>query len=114
MCLWFSSIEQRFCSSVKSRFFFEPVEFYLQLAYLLIQPISQPLLLTAILGVTVAEYFRQALQKLLLPFRDLVRVHLVLCGQIHYRSVALGRGQSNLRLESRTELPSFALHDSFS
>lgn len=44
---------------VQSRLFFEPVEFHLQLANLLVKSIGQFLLLLRILLTTLAEYFRQ-------------------------------------------------------
>ena len=99
----FSAVELR-------RFFFKPVEFYLELADFLIQAVLFGRRLRCARRRLGGKHPREALQQLLLPLAHLHRVDLVLRRNGVDRLDALQGLKSNFRFEFRVMLASFRGH----
>ena len=97
----------RFSAVELLRFFFKPVEFYLELADFPIQAVFLRRRLRHARWRLRREHPREALQQFLLPLAHLYRVHLVLRRYRVYRLDALQGLQSNFRFELRVMLASF-------
>jgi len=92
------------------RFFFQPIELYLELAYLLIQSCLSLLRVLRVGIPLFGEDLMHVLLKLLLPVAHQHRVHLVLRRDGVDRFYSPERFQGHLGLELRAEFPSFFGH----
>src|SRR5260370_7151966 len=88
----------------------QKIVFDLQLANLPIQDIDLCLAGPALGRATAVKNTGRAVQQLLLPIVDLVRMNPELARQLGDRSVALDRSQAHLRLDSPVVLLPFPLH----
>src|ERR671915_1099448 len=81
-CSWPSSIITRLASTDAGSFFFDPVKLKFQPTNLFIQRRLQPFGRTCRGASTATKEFPPSFLELLLPLRDLIRVHLVLPRQL--------------------------------
>src|SRR2546423_6755439 len=103
---WPTSISARWASTEAGRFFFEPVQFHLEPADLLVELGLDGLVVLGSGLAAVAEQVLGASQELLLPGVDQGGVDGVLAGQLVDRLVSLEGRQGHLGLERcRMSLP---------
>jgi hypothetical protein len=93
------SISSRLTSPEESSFFFEPVEFDLQLPDLLIQLGFQGILILADSGAALREDMRQFSQRLFLPLHHLIRMHPIVTGDFVDGPLPFDCLQGNSRLQ---------------
>src|SRR4030065_343650 len=87
------SIIARLTSIVAGSFFFEPLKLHLESPNLLIQLSLLALLPSLLLSTWPGEQAGPPFQQLLLPLADLVRMNLILAGQLVDRLGSFGRLQ---------------------
>src|ERR1019366_6818470 len=107
---WSGSSILRFSAVELLRFFFKPVEFYLELADFPIQAVFFRRRLRHARRWLRGKHPRKALQQLLLPLAHLYRVDLVFRRNGVDRLDALQGLKSNFRFEFRVMLASFRGH----
>src|SRR4030042_3938770 len=99
----FRSIIARLASIVAGSFFFEPLKLHLESPDLLIEFSLLCFLLPLLLSARPGEQAGATLQQLLLPLADLVRMYLILTGQLVDRLGALGRFPRDPEVETGAE-----------
>jgi hypothetical protein len=90
--------------------FFEPLQFHLEASNLLKEFGFAGGLGLLVAGALLAEEGAPLLQELLLPLRNLGRMHLVFAGELAERLLLLERGERHPKLEVRTPLLAFFRH----
>src|SRR5450631_2844675 len=98
-------------SSVEhASFFFKPVQFHLQPAYLFVERVLPRFRGLPLPGPPVHEKLRKLLHRRLPPLSDLNRMHLELRTQLAQRLLAPNRLHRHARFEGRTVLSSRRRH----
>ena len=108
-------MHRRFSSTDKARFFFEPVEFYLQLANLTVKFVAfafEFLLLGGVLS-RVLEEVLEAIGGLLLPDGDEVGMDAEAVADFAGGLQSFERLQGDFRLEGRRVILAGARHENF-
>jgi hypothetical protein len=95
---------------VQSGFVFHPVQLHLEPTDLAVEFVEQFTLPRLVLVTLPREHLRQHRQRLALPRRHLVRMHLVLAGPFRQRPITLDRRQRHFRLELRGKYPPHSCH----